>query len=664
MSDDARAQARDPHLEASGTSNASTHSDDQLTQGRAETRVDDNQVDLIVQLNNSNHTPSASTAVSTADDNMAAANLSTHGLANDEISKPENSLETIVDSSNIVTVSPETSSLSLENEIPSGENDANSTLRQQSSGSHKLGKSFRREQLQVETRTRQNVQKEQDTTSPTPTPTPTPPPSNSASADQSADTENSLTSQDHMKDHMADGTSVEQEEYDEHGWLSRPKNVIVFSRAGKPIYASGGDEFRLSSIFGLLQAMLAKTDNRLKVIRAGPNFVIVFAARGPLLLAIASRGSDPVGYLQVQLEYIYAQILVHFTLTSLLDTFRRKPGYDLRSMLGGARTELQGICDLAETTPSLMLSAIPMLAIPAEVRASAVHILSSARQSSLLYAILFAGDKVVAFISPRKHPLHASDILLLMNFVHNAKQLRSQETWTPLCLPAFNATGFLHAYAAYLSEHLCLLLLSAGESLDQFHFCSESKASIANQLKNSGLGSRLEAALQRGDIAPEACEAAASVHLIYRSLKCDQYFETKIANHAPLHATPAARARLLKRYVNLSERLHAHTRRLEIVSPIPGQTNHDRQSGQGTQDQQQQQQSDVSDYSAGCEQGHLWDVRETEAILAIVSPAQYEIYASFHIFTSATQAMTCVARFAGYVRAVRGEHFMIKPAVW
>ncbi|GBG27125.1 Vacuolar fusion protein MON1 [Hondaea fermentalgiana] len=471
-----------------------------------------------------------------------------------------------------------------------------------------------------------------------------------------------------------------QREKAERAWLRRQKNVVIFSRAGKPIYSSGGDEFQLSSIFGLLQAMLAKTDDRLRVIRAGKNFVIVFAARGPLLLAAASRGQEPVGYLQVQLEYIYAQILFHFTLTALMDTFRRRPGYDMRGMLGGARTELLGVVELAESTPTLMLEAVPTLAIPQDARTQAINTLYTARQSNLLYAILLADDKLVAYISPKRHPLHASDLVLLINFVHNAKQLRSQETWTPLCLPAFNSTGFLHAYAAYLSEHLCLLLLSSGESLDQFHFCSETKTKIASQLASTGLQTRLERALAAGDIAPEACEAATSVHLVYRSLKFDQYFETRVASHAPLHKTPPARRRLLSRYVNVSERLHSNSRRIQAVAPLPSaqdgngdgqypQHQHQHSQQQQQEHQQEQQEEEGSKFSAtsyidSCEQGHLWDVRETEAVLAVVSPGQYELYAAFHIFTSATQAMACVARFAAWARAARHERFMSKPATW
>ena len=41
-------------------------------------------------------------------------------------------------------------------------------------------------------------------------------------------------------------------------------------------------------------------------------------------------------------------------------------------------------------------------------------------------------------------------------------RLRSAESWTPICLPKFNDTGFLHAHVSYLPRDspACLLLIS------------------------------------------------------------------------------------------------------------------------------------------------------------------------------------------------------------
>jgi len=438
--------------------------------------------------------------------------------------------------------------------------------------------------------------------------------------------------------------------------LSQDK-ILVLTRAGKPVYSSSGDELEMSSAFGLLQAMMAKTEEKLKVVRAGRGFVMVFSVCGPLLVAAISKTDVPVGFLQVQLEYVFAQILVHFTLSALHNTFSRMQGYDLRSMLGGTRRELHGIIDMAYTSPSMLLSAVQHLTLPAETRNFVTSVLLSSRQANLLYAIIVADNKLVAHVAPKRHPLKASDLLLLMNFVNTTSQLRSQETWTPFCLPAFNSTGFLHAYAAYLSKHVCLLLLSSGESLEQFHFSSQQKDSIILKLGKADLLNFIDTAVEKGNLAPESCEAASSIQVIYRTLKFDQYVQTSIATHAPLHKTGTSRLRLIQRYIAISEKLHSYSRRVDFVTaPLDKKPEQDILEGGIT--------VGPTRYSQGCEQSQIWDVQESEAILAVLHPGQYELYASFHIFTSSSQAMACANRFAAWIRSNRNSLFVTKPVYW
>ncbi len=54
------------------------------------------------------------------------------------------------------------------------------------------------------------------------------------------------------------------------------------------------------------------------------------------------------------------------------------------------------------------------------------------------------------------------DIHLILNLVDASTSFRSAESWTPICLPKFNDTGFLHAHVSYLPKNspACLLLIS------------------------------------------------------------------------------------------------------------------------------------------------------------------------------------------------------------
>lgn len=53
---------------------------------------------------------------------------------------------------------------------------------------------------------------------------------------------------------------------------------------------------------------------------------------------------------------------------------------------------------------------------------------------------------------------------------------RASESWTPLCLPKFNDSGFLHAYVCFVAADVCLLLISTKQ--DSFYQLSNCKREI------------------------------------------------------------------------------------------------------------------------------------------------------------------------------------------
>ena len=70
-----------------------------------------------------------------------------------------------------------------------------------------------------------------------------------------------------------------------------------------------------------------------------------------------------------------------------------------------------------------------------------------------MYGILLAGERVVALAEPRAHALHAHDVLLLSSFVLGSDSFRAAaESFSPICLPRFNPSAFLHAYVRFLDE--------------------------------------------------------------------------------------------------------------------------------------------------------------------------------------------------------------------
>lgn len=79
------------------------------------------------------------------------------------------------------------------------------------------------------------------------------------------------------------------EEYDylhDSEWINQKCQVFILSTAGKPIYTLNGDEDKLNTLFGLLQALVSVVqsgDDCIKSISA-KNTKFVFLVRSPLIL--------------------------------------------------------------------------------------------------------------------------------------------------------------------------------------------------------------------------------------------------------------------------------------------------------------------------------------------------------------------------------------------
>lgn len=67
------------------------------------------------------------------------------------------------------------------------------------------------------------------------------------------------------------------------------------------------------------------------------------------------------------------------------------------------------------------------------------------------------------------------DLHIIQNLVDSSESLKTAESWTPICLPKFDANGYMHGHVSYLAEdcQACLLLLTVDR--DVFFVLSEAK---------------------------------------------------------------------------------------------------------------------------------------------------------------------------------------------
>uniref|UniRef100_K3WJ71 Vacuolar fusion protein MON1 homolog n=1 Tax=Globisporangium ultimum (strain ATCC 200006 / CBS 805.95 / DAOM BR144) TaxID=431595 RepID=K3WJ71_GLOUD len=222
--------------------------------------------------------------------------------------------------------------------------------------------------------------------------------------------------------------------------------------------------------------------------------------------------------LQRLIHLLHSQIL--FVLTERgLDVLRRQPGYDLRELLSGTERVMAALCDRWATDPTLRFHDLGVAFVrlapghrmvvtrALEYEPSGASLTSSSSASAggggggtgaMICGIVLAKKQIVAVSHPNKKQFNilVDDLLLLLNFVYHTPSLAKSETWTPICLPSFNSSGFLYAYVVFLTADICLLLLSSQQSPEQFHSFHAKKEFIADQLAQAGTIDAIHDAVQ------------------------------------------------------------------------------------------------------------------------------------------------------------------------
>lgn len=221
------------------------------------------------------------------------------------------------------------------------------------------------------------------------------------------------------------------------------------------MYTRHGNQSLVSSHIGIIQTIISfyqdAEDSLMSFMAGGTRFVIL--TEGPLYLVAISRLGESDSQLRAQLEAMYMQILSTLTLPGLKTLFANRPSTDLRRPLQGTEPLLSGLTDtFIRGSPSTLLGALECLKIRKSQRAVINNSLLKAKVPSLLYGLIVAGGRLVSVIRPKRHSLHPGDLQLVFNMLFEAEAVKAAggENWIPLCLPAFNNTGFLYMYVNFL----------------------------------------------------------------------------------------------------------------------------------------------------------------------------------------------------------------------
>ncbi|KAK1754880.1 vacuolar fusion protein mon-1 [Echria macrotheca] len=377
-------------------------------------------------------------------------------------------------------------------------------------------------------------------------------------------------------------------------WKSKMKHYMILSSAGKPIYSRHGDLSLVNSYMGVVQTIISfyeEAKNPLLGFTAGnARFVIVI--QGPLYLIAISRLGESDAQLRSQLDALYMQILSTLTLPTLKNIFAHRPSTDLRKPLEGTESLLSSLADsFTKGSPSMLLGALECLRLRKSQRHTINNAFLKARCDKLLYGLIVAGGKLVSVIRPRKHSLHPSDLQLIFNMLFESGGVKAGggENWIPLCLPAFNNSGYLYMYVSFLDgvaettesaptptpsddpppepepEHEIAIILISPDK-ESFYDLKEMRDKVASHLaKNGSLSLVRTAALDGRPQIPIVAPGAQISHFLYKSRANVQFCMSTLDPILSGDHKLVARRRLMSVYHDLHASMHAKHAHLKVL---------------------------------------------------------------------------------------------------
>lgn len=365
------------------------------------------------------------------------------------------------------------------------------------------------------------------------------------------------------------GTGAHAEEHDDENsqqlFLTKDKHVFILSSAGKPIYSRYGSEDRLAPVMGVMQSLASfvQMDNKdqLRCFVAGRH-VFVFQVKEPLLLVMVSRTGESEAQMGMQLMYVYNQILSVLTQAQLTRIFQQHTNFDLRRLLSGTEKLIDNLITLMDNNAAFFLSAVRCLPMTAAARAAVAGVLQMHRPKELVFALLLYEDQLITLIRPKRYSLHPADIHLIFNLVMGSSSFKDAESWTPLCLPKFNNTGFLYAHVSYIDalSRACLVMLST--SRDAFFELSECRKKVIQSLSANGCLAVILSSITAKRYTTEDMEVPEMRHFLYKSKAIAQF--TSPALPPPYSSRTELRERLFRHYQFVHHRMHSAARPLKV----------------------------------------------------------------------------------------------------
>lgn len=336
------------------------------------------------------------------------------------------------------------------------------------------------------------------------------------------------------------------------GWKQHKKHFFILSNAGKPIFSRYGKEEDLSPMMGLLISVVSVMDvedDPIRTIYSG-HHKIVFLVKGPIIFVCVSCTTEPESELFRQLELLYNQII--FILTEkVIQILNKKSQFDLRRLLGGTDNVLHSLIYQMSRGLSFSLLSTRTLYFPKNQRQQVGEILlKNPGNENTVISLLMSVNHIIHLVKNKKYTFQSQDLLLLLNFVNSNKSFKFSDSWTPVCLPLYDSTGFFYAYISYLKPEICLVMINL--TADNFENCLNAKKNIQLNLEKFGLIDDLVKASYYPYQDPKDYKVGDIRHFAYKSCILNQFVSTSFSSP---YNSKKEKKRLIRCYKMIRDRL-------------------------------------------------------------------------------------------------------------
>jgi hypothetical protein len=422
-------------------------------------------------------------------------------------------------------------------------------------------------------------------------------------------------------------------------WFAHEKHVFIFSWAGRPIYSRYGDENEISDFMGVMASFIAnfqRLGDSIQAFIAG-DYKFVFLFRGPFYLVSISRSPETIPQLQQQLALAHQQIISVLS-SGAHQILETHPSYDIRQQLAGTELLLHDVVNDSERLPSLVFDSVPVLRLNKPSRGKIMAALKKGpknKSKKLLYSILIAGGRLVAFHRERDAALHVTDLHLLINFLTNSHSLRTSDGWAPFCLPCYNADCFMYAYVSYVARDVCLCFVTSDPA--DLRALRLGRGELAKVLEARDIAQDLSeaVALQSWTVDDIADGSPDLRHFVFRSLQLNQYVASAPAEpYADADAPDQGLTRLLRRYQRAVGALSGGEAAPAAAATLA-----------------QPSTKALATAAAQCTKHSLYyEVGQDAVVLGWVRPGDFELYATFLPLTSKETALAASHRILHWIK--------------